>query len=1157
MGAPRDPRLPFSAAPQPAHPGPLGQPLGVPERQFTVNPNVAEHVAPGVLGQLGQLDSPSPSVTVDLLRPDDLLNLHIEGYNLKLDTGDPAHPTLVRADAAAPAYLAVQFPLQHVQEQAFFEVQPPVANTPPTTLKPLPADPDAGAPASEPLRFGTAPARARAAGPSRLVFRLPDSGPGSSIPYTTAGLLNWSRLTPNLSPRALPPGDAPNPMVAAPAPPSPLETAIELPYRLLLSPDANATWAHDVLPVTHASRTELWHTRLVLPAATGPQDPTADTPAFARALWSRDYDSALAHQFEAADPFRASLTPYDRRQVVRLSSDYRLAPGSDLSRIHVGPQHAGAPWQVAQNAMLGAQQRQGPFQQAQATGGQAVAHPAVAIATENVRLGALSHLQLTELGPVRPIAVERLMLSPLGGWLTSRGAWDPLNTPDPLKEDIFAVSEWRHMASQGRDQFVRVVYEGYLFPFGHRASLIKVTERKFLTAPSGPFNGTPFAYLRQHMYVVVRQPTLAYSDAAFAKQGREMPLKFAQLTTLVTPDILPPEHTWVTPGDATAFWVTTAEGRFPFHVHTLDAYGHPVDFTAPLIFMVGGTPPQQKGQPAQPDPVTTQRLNRTRDAYIKDPSSTSSVRGQKLTYAPPIDPSSDTTTLTTDALAFDAQQTSGMASSFIPLLRQADVRLPSVEQLVGKPAATTITFFDDYLTHGFPASGPGVFAQLLQPVATVFSADKAGGIATPNMSLVGLSRQIGPVAGLTSSAADLQNSLRDVANNVFNPAQFFTDAAATLFGTISLPSLFNASLPASDHAPKITTVALPAGAAVPTSVVTSLEWHPPVTNTGPSGPYILGLLETTSQTKFDLSGKITKSLTDLGGAPSSDFKGSLTSFTLHFFGIIGVAFDRFAFHAQSGHKTDVTVNLVSDHPVTFDGPLAFVNSLQDLIPSGGFGDDGPTLSLTPTEAKLGYTLAIPPVSCGVLSVQHMTFGAALTLPFLSGAPLVDFNFAERAHPFLLTVEVFGGGGFLHVQLDTQKVRLIEGAFEFGGNFSLDIGVASGGVHVLAGIYFKLGPDAHDASKTVSLLDGFVRMGGELSVLGLISASLEFDLDLSYESSTHEARGQATLTIAISIAFFSTSVDLTVERSFGGSPGDPTFQQVVSPSDWATYAAAFG
>ena len=44
---------------------------------------------------------------------------------------------------------------------------------------------------------------------------------------------------------------------------------------------------------------------------------------------------------------------------------------------------------------------------------------------------------------------------------------------------MVGLEQWRHIATLGRDHYVRVVYAGYLMPFGHRASLIKVTERKF------------------------------------------------------------------------------------------------------------------------------------------------------------------------------------------------------------------------------------------------------------------------------------------------------------------------------------------------------------------------------------------------------------------------------------------------------------------------------------------------------------------------------------------------------------------------------------------------------------------------------------------------------------------------------------------------------
>ena len=143
-------------------------------------------------------------------------------------------------------------------------------------------------------------------------------------------------------------------------------------------------------------------------------------------------------------------------------------------------------------------------------------------------------------------------------------------------------------------------------------------------------------------------------------------------------------------------------------------------------------------------------------------------------------------------------------------------------------------------------------------------------------------------------------------------------------------------------------------------------------------------------------------------------------------------------------------------------------------------------------------MTLPPAAVGVFSLENISLSAGLDLPLLTGKPLVDFSFAERAHPFLLTVSLLGGGGFLHVQLDTEGMKMLEAAFEFGANASINLGVASGGVHIMAGIYFSM---QIDAGKTKATLHGYLRMGGELSVLGIISVSLEFVLSASPTTAT--------------------------------------------------------
>src|SRR5215472_894948 len=95
------------------------------------------------------------------------------------------------------------------------------------------------------------------------------------------------------------------------------------------------------------------------------------------------------------------------------------------------------------------------------------------------------------------------------------------------------LSQWTHIAAQGRDHYVRLVYEGKLKDLGHRASLVKVTERRFEQSPSG----VPVAYLRQYMYIVVKEPEKYYPNEKLADEARGMPLRRVRLTTLVTPYI--------------------------------------------------------------------------------------------------------------------------------------------------------------------------------------------------------------------------------------------------------------------------------------------------------------------------------------------------------------------------------------------------------------------------------------------------------------------------------------------------------------------------------------------------------------------------------------------------------------------------------------------
>ncbi|MEZ4672617.1 MAG: hypothetical protein R2932_00025 [Caldilineaceae bacterium] len=237
----------------------------------------------------------------------------------------------------------------------------------------------------------------------------------------------------------------------------------------------------------------------------------------------------------------------------------------------------------------------------------------------------------------------------------------------------------------------------------------------------------------------------------------------------------------------------------------------------------------------------------------------------------------------------------------------------------------------------------------------------------------------------------------------------------------------------------------------------------------------------------------------------------------------------------------------------FEGPLKFVNSLRNILPADGFSDP-PYVEIKPTGIVAGYTLGVPNLGIGIFSIQNIALSAALSVPFVVQPAGVRFAISERHHPFIVTVGFLGGGGFfaLGVSAKAKGVDQIEAAIEFGGNLSLNLGIASGGVFIMAGIYFKMTGNSLE-------LTGYLRCGGYLEVLGIISISIEFYLCLSYREKTGqggEVWGQASVTVKVKVACFSKSVTLSMERKFAGDAGDPTFEQMIAQEDWEMYCLAF-
>lgn len=973
--------------------------------------------------------------------------------------------------------------------------------------------------------------------------------------------------------------------------PRQFETAIEVPFRLIVSPSAHGGWAHTNTPVGADGtneRVELWHTRLGV-RQTDADDETQvnETTTYQRiirAIWARDRDLftdwATNDPGHVDAPFRMSLDSADRHILVRQTSETWL--GQRNSKIEPEPADA-----------------------------------------------------------------RKLYLSATGAWLDAIGTWETKPYSLVGKKSI---ESWEHIAPMGRDQFVKVVYPGYLFPFGHRASLVKLTERKMKDASPS------VAGLFQKKFLIVKQPVLRYDTADF-------PMTEIRIAPIVTPTLSPdPDEK-----QDSKFVPMVDDAEFHFILHMRDKEDRPVRVTTPLVWVAE--------HHVDPD-IRDEWKNHARVAFD----------GQKVAYAA-VKKGGDTVAKT-DVVTFDATPFVGGST---PRMVSADVTIDAVEQLSGV-GPTRIAYHKTYLDHGFGGSDNAgeIWAQLVRDqVATnpfdvvpdspkVMSfgegspsgSDKAGGFIQPNVAIAGLSRIKGTV-----------NDLENVASGEFDAAAFLGSALPKLFGVVDLLDLLDLDPKDLSKAPNVVSEtldriegfiedlerakrlveeavaeanrlvdraagkatelqqaaqnALAAAEALQSQIVGAVDDVLDALTSlvdqdqGTIEATLDGLLDTlrtavaqirsvapllppaikAQLTKLadvletildaaDLIEDIVRFLNGLGSSsmqfsyryewvpeleswPASDpvivvkkdslvlavegrldGKGAmgievlaeLRDFKLRLMPglqLVEFNFDHLSFKSGTSGKAEVDV-VMGD--IEFVGFLGFIETLKELIPFDGFSDP-PYLDVTPEGLTAGFSIDLPNLAVGVFNLSNMSLGADVRVPFLGESVSVGFNFCTRDRPFTLAVLFIGGGGFFGLRLGPDRLQVLELSLEAGAILAVDFGVASGSISAMVGIYMRLEGDAGS-------LAGYFRLRGEVDVMGLISASIELYLELTYDFSTGKMVGRAQLTIKVEVLLFSGTVTIEAERRLAGSNGDPNFVDVMglepdgtSPA-WSDYCLAF-
>lgn len=983
-----------------------------------------------------------------------------------------------------------------------------------------------------------------------------------------------------------------------PAPPAATQTAIESPYRLLISPSSLGGWAHSSGVVDHNGRIELWHTRLGVRAEDDSGAPVVDeASAFqrvVRAVWARGmshpskYDPAPKPYPTEADPFRMSLDQRDRHNIVHLSSNFGITYGG---------------------------KRYSP----------------------------------------EPVVVNRLMLTSQGSWMDFEGRWE-------TRPPALSLREWAHRATLGRDHYVRVVYEGFVLPFGHRVTLVKETERKFASdQPDRDWGKSDNpAYLIQRMFIVVEEQEKTFGGSKTFDGGKKfanaMPFKSVRLLDRQTPDLDPPEDSDFDSKVPFGFWPMVGKKPFLFRIVATDGEGNQATFAAPLLFVDTAIDGNQA------------KLAKALAAYrngtgISATPARVSFSGQRVAYAPA--KGVDDTTFETGSITFNAtiphQQSFAESISgprFLPHVVEAKLLIPAIRHIVGNNEPLTVSYDDTFLQHGFttaagnPNKGELLFRTLTTaqlPLALDNKADRSGGLAAPSMKISGVSRSLGAVAG------DADKILQ----GEFDPAKFFLGMSARLFGTIPLSAViqkvdFPAALSkvprfvgrtldqveaflddlarleqqlkghgtlwneikveVAKVATEIQKLFQAAPADLP-SALNELNGKVAILQGLFPGPLpvaavnevkaTLGRVETALETVDDLVGLVDKLVKgiEIPRSLSSRFEwkpslnkwpndtnpifdpqsdslvlaveargsvdeggdftvsASLEDFWLRLIAptrFISIRFVKIQLQVEAGRKPEIDVVMGE---IVFEGPLSFVETLRNLIPLEAFSDP-PAVKVDSTGIKAEMSVGLPNLSVGVFSLENLSLGAGFAVPFVGDPLSVYFRFCERENPALVSVSLFAGGFYFGITLTPGGVQVLEAAIEFGANVSMNFGVASGGVSAMAGLYFKM--ELSDAS-----LAGYFRVRGNVRALGIVNVSIELYLEMSYESATGKCVGRAKLTISISLFLFEATITISCEKKFAGSGSDPTFLQAMGPyqgdpSDptsptvepWEEYCAAF-
>jgi hypothetical protein len=1011
--------------------------------------NLSKDVGSSPNGE-GSFEVQVADARIVLERPADLLNIHVTLHNLTLRKSVFHAPVLERTDPSAPAFIVAHFPTQFLTEQAFYRTDSP------TTSEQIPVPPVKSVYNKD----------------SRLAFRLPDTV--QELRYDRDALLDWTSLIPESVPHPRLPDAIREPTLT--------QTAVEIPYRLVLAP-LNGRWKHSLAATGHApaeQSVELWHTWI------------ADSrPVSIAAVWSPDFGGA-AEPAPLADAFRVSLNNIERHRLVRLTHDQTTGP--------------------------------------------------------------------------EPATADLLALSSLGGWLEVKGHW-----PFTNERANIPLEKWTHSVHMGREQEADVETRGFAYPFGHECVILKKTTRDIAFPELGQGPSYFGGYLEQRTYLTVKYPTKYYSDPTFP---------FVSVTFLdpTSPPLdeptgiernqcgHPPATAPSTACDDARFWCNKAFWPFVagqpyyFRMAGVDRAGNTVHFSSPVIFIEDS---QVTLASAVADAKcefdwwqSRHRVNLTSQLVAL---AKSIRKGDTEIHAIDLDFGGGA------PLPGPPLVSGRRESPFRPIVRRISGTVPALEHWAPGGGGVAGFALQD------PDADTGdteVFATIIDgALSAALHEDpvKSGAIIAPTPRITRLSRLFGPISdqgGATPSPAAPQLAV-PVTSQQLSPSDFFP-AEANILGVLPLSKIISALVPSEPST-------------VP-SIISQTRYLPDLAN-----PFILSKSiswSTNRLQEFKLGSFFTFSPTPgssllqinsdfelwpgSGTEPTYRLSGLINNFSLRFdVGVAGARLDfsSVAFTASNDKPPAVNVNISG---VTLLGALAFIQAIAEHFKHIG-RDSGVTVSVTSENISIRLPpISLPDLSIGVFALKNIAISNSCIIPLRREPVSFSFSLGSPDKPFLASVGIFGGGGHIGMDFDANGVRGISASIEFGIVMSVSLGIASGSVRVVGGVFYGSQRKTEAGITFVAAtFKAYVRATGEVRALCVgVSVDIYVGLEVVDNGIETALYGEVIAVFSVEVFLFKVSFSVRVRHRFAGSkhvasaqflvlePAAPSSSVVSAPVDFS-------